>query len=467
MQCGAHGGIGGVIDVRVGESFRRTAAGRSGLRTDPKQRTLLYSVALDTVGTGVFLPLSLLFFLNVQHMSAAAAGTAVTVGSLLSFLVIPPAGRLVQLIGPKRCLMLSNALSVIGYGSYFFASTGLRVIGAAFIVMAADRLYGAAWPSAVARVASKDQLPQWFSFINFLKTTCLGLGAVASTGLLAALGPGGLKLALGANCLSSLAAGALVLRTRVPDGYEGRVGRDSHDERRDARDSPDGPRVGRDGPEGSDRSDGQEKPRPARSRPRSTFGSALRDMPFMALVTSQTMLSVAWLIPTVAFPVYLVHELGLPAYWPAAVVATRYAVIACVQLPLGARLAGWTRGRVLLVAIAVVEAAVLVTLAIPLVPGAAQGFVAAAATALLAVAEAASKPTAAAAAVALAPDRDEGPYMAVFQLTWTVSYAVGPAVIGWGLGNAVGMWCALGACVLVSGAVQALVTRRAPAPAPA
>ncbi|MEV0279781.1 MFS transporter [Streptomyces sp. NPDC050610] len=388
-----------------------------------KQRTLLYSVALDTVGTGVFLPLSLLFFLNVQHMSAAAAGTAVSVGSLLSFLVIPLAGRLVQLIGPKRCLMLSNLMSVAGYGSYFFASNHLRVICAAFVVMAADRLYGAAWPSAVARVASKDQLPQWFSFINFLKTTCLGLGAVASTGLLAALGPGGLKLALGANCVSSLVAGALVLRTRIPEGGQG-----------------------------------------ARSaRPRATFVSALRDVPFMALVSSQTMLSVAWLIPTVAFPVYLVHELGLPAFWPAAVVATRYAVIACVQLPLSARLADWTRGRILLGAIAVVEAAVLVTLAIPLVPDVARGFVAAAATALLAVAEAASKPTAAAAAVALAPDRDEGPYMAVFQLTWTVSYAIGPAVIGWGLGNAAGMWCALGACVLVSGAVQGLVVRKSPA----
>ncbi|EFG04454.1 Putative membrane transport protein (plasmid) [Streptomyces clavuligerus] len=386
------------------------------------ERPLLYSVALDTAGAGLFLPLSLLFFLNVHHMSAATAGAAVSAGSILSFLVIPAAGRLVQVMGPKRCLLISNLMTAAGYSSYFLASSGTRVFCASFIVMAADRLYGAAWPGAVARVASKEQLPQWFSFVNFLKTTCLGLGAVASTGLLALAGPAGLKVALMGNCLSSLAAAFFVLRTRIPPGGTG--------------------------------------VQPGATDSRATLMSTLKNSAFMALVSSQTLLSLAWLIPTVAFPIYLVDVLHHAAFWPAAVIAVRYAVISAIQIPLGNRVAGWSRSRVLVLAIAAAETAILTTMFISSAPAVAQGWMAVLATVLLAVAEAASKPTAAAAAVALAPDRDEGPYMAVFQLTWAVSYAVGPALIGWGMGHALLLWCVLGGCVLISGLVQVLSPER-------
>ncbi|GIF12702.1 MFS transporter [Actinoplanes teichomyceticus] len=375
-------------------------------------RRLMLSVLVDTAGAGLFLPLSLLFLVEVRAIAPAVAGTAVTAGSLVSFLVIPVAARLIQRYGARHCLMASNVLTAGGYGLYFVADGFGSVLGAALLVMSADRLYGAAWPTALARVADGEELTRWFSFVNFVKTACLGTGAVAATGLLAVAGRSGLSVALAVNAISSVVAAAVLVGVALPE-------------------------------RGAD---------PAGSGGgRSSVWSALRDQRFRSLVLSQTLLSFAWLIPTIAFPVYLVSVLGLPAYWPTLVVTARYAGIAVLQMPLSRLTARSTRARVLAGAIALAGCAVAVTAAIPLLPAACTGAAAVLVAALLAVAELTSKPTAAAAAVRLAPPGDEGPYMAVFQLTWTVSYAVGPAIIGIGLGRPLLLWIGIGLAVLGSG----------------
>jgi hypothetical protein len=59
--------------------------------------------------------------------------------------------------------------------------------------------------------------------------------------------------------------------------------------------------------------------------------------------------------------------------------------------------------------------------------------------------------------------------MAVFQLTWTISYAVGPALVGVGLGEPLLLWTGIGLAVLGCGAVHvfgppvAVEQRRPPA----
>ncbi|MGW1179436.1 MFS transporter [Kitasatospora sp. NPDC002543] len=382
-----------------------------------RQRRLFLSVAVDTFGSGVFLPLSLLFFVTVRHFPAAAAGTAVTAGSLASFAVVPLCGRLVQALGPKSCLLVSNLLTALGYGLFFAAGNLAAVAGATFLVTAADRLYGAAWPTLVARFAKPEELTEWFSAVTVLKTTSLGVGTLGATALMALAGGHGLLLALALNSASSLLAAALLLGVTVP-----------------AADRP-GPRERR-----------------------SDTRAALADRPFLSLVASQTLLSAAWLVPTVAFPIYLVETLHQPAYWPTVVVAVRYATATTLQMRISRRVSGWTRSRVLRLAIGAAAAAIALTATISTAPHALQGPLAVLVAAVLALAELASKPTAAAAAVALAPKGDEGPYMSLFQLTWTVSYAVGPAVIGLGLQNPPLLWTALAACVAASALAHRLRT---------
>ncbi|MFE7529351.1 MFS transporter [Kitasatospora sp. NPDC057542] len=389
----------------------------TGARRFRRQRRLFLSVAVDTFGSGVFLPLSLLFFVTVRHFPAASAGTAVTVGSVASFAVVPLCGRLVQAMGPKSCLLLSNVLTALGYGLFFAVGNLFTVAAVTFVVTAADRLYGAAWPTMVARLAKPEELTDWFSAVTVLRTTSLGVGTLGATALMALAGGRGLQVALALNSASSLLAAVLLLGVAVPAAE-----------------------------------------RPGHRAARSNTRAALGDRPFLSLVVSQTLLSAAWLIPTVAFPLYLVESLHQAAYWPTVVVAVRYATATTLQMRISRRLSGWTRSRVLRLSIGAVAGAIALTATISTVPHALQGPLAVLVAAVLALAELASKPTAAAAAVAMAPKGDEGPYMSLFQLTWTVSYAVGPAVIGLGLQNPPLLWTTLAICVAAGALAHRLRT---------
>ncbi|RGD58153.1 MFS transporter [Kitasatospora xanthocidica] len=382
-----------------------------------RQRRLFLSVAIDTFGSGVFLPLSLLFFVTVRHFPAAAAGTAVTVGSLASFAVVPLCGRAVQAVGPKSCLVVSNVLTALGYGLFFAAGNLFTVAAATFVVTASDRLYGAAWPTLVARFAKPEELTEWFSAVTVLKTTSLGVGTLGATALMALAGGHGLEVALALNSASSLLAAALLLGVTVPAAD-----------------------------------------RPGLRAARSNTRAALGDRPFLSLVASQTLLSAAWLIPTVAFPLYLVEGLHQAAYWPTVVVAVRYATATTLQMRISRLLSGWSRSRVLGLSIGAAAGAIALTATVSTAPHALQGPLAVLVAVVLALAELASKPTAAATAVAMAPKGDEGPYMSLFQLTWTVSYAVGPAVIGLGLQNPPLLWSPLALCVAASALAHRLRT---------
>ncbi|MFI2645919.1 MFS transporter [Streptomyces sp. NPDC018610] len=376
-------------------------------RTPPRRQGRLFlSVGIDTVGAGVFMPLSLLFFVTVQNFSTAAAGIAITVGSVASFAVVPVCGRLIQSFGPKSCLVASNVLTACGYALYFVADKQFLVVVASFVVMASDRLYGAAWPTLAARIVEPEELTRWFASVNALKTTCLGAGTLGATGLMAVLGNPGLELALALNSVSSLSAAALLLGVVLPQS-------------------------------------GRRDPRRARASMRGAVG----DRPFLSLVASQTLLSAAWLIPTVAFPVFLVQTLHQPAYWPTAVVTARYVTIAALQMRVSRGLAGWTRSRILRLSIGVAALAIALSATVSSVPHALQGPLAVLVAVVLSTAELASKPTASAAAVAMAPTGDEGPYMSLFQLSWTVAYAVGPAAIGLGLSDPPELWAGMGICV--------------------
>ncbi|MFF2616206.1 MFS transporter [Kitasatospora sp. NPDC058046] len=390
-----------------------------------RQRRLFLSVAIDTFGSGVFLPLSLLFFVTVRHFPAAAAGTAVTVGSLASFAVVPLCGRAVQAVGPKSCLVVSNVLTALGYGLFFAAGNLFTVAAATFVVTASDRLYGAAWPTLVARFAKPEELTEWFSAVTVLKTTSLGVGTLGATALMALAGGHGLEVALALNSASSLLAAALLLGVTVPAAD-----------------------------------------RPGLRAARSNTRAALGDRPFLSLVASQTLLSAAWLIPTVAFPLYLVEGLHQAAYWPTVVVAVRYATATTLQMRISRLLSGWSRSRVLGLSIGAAAGAIALTATVSTAPHALQGPLAVLVAVVLALAELASKPTAAATAVAMAPKGDEGPYMSLFQLTWTVSYAVGPAVIGLGLQNPPLLWSALALCVAASALAHRLRTPWRPRPQP-
>ncbi|NBH09710.1 MFS transporter, partial [Amycolatopsis sp. SID8362] len=71
---------------------------------------LLCALGIDNFGSGLFLPLALVYVTQVVGVPLAMAGTAVTLGTVGGLVVPPLAGRLVDRVGPRTVVIGAQLL---------------------------------------------------------------------------------------------------------------------------------------------------------------------------------------------------------------------------------------------------------------------------------------------------------------------------------------------------------------------
>ena len=91
------------------------------------------------LGSGLFLPVVLLYVTRVVGLPLAAAGTVVALGTVAGLAVPPTAGRLVDRVGPRRVVIGAELLQALG------AVTYLAAWGTAMVAVATRGRYLAAF----------------------------------------------------------------------------------------------------------------------------------------------------------------------------------------------------------------------------------------------------------------------------------------------------------------------------------
>ncbi|MCV7200253.1 MFS transporter [Mycobacterium angelicum] len=181
-------------------------------------RGYLTAMVIDTTGSGVWIPFSLLFFTYARGMKLADAGAALTLGSLVALLgggLLT--GAIVDRIGPFRAATLSSVIRMIAFPFYLadntLASLSMIVVALSF----AGRLFWVAHPGMVSALApSEDARVGLFSMINASRSVGLGLGGlIGSLGVWAERGSGLFwTFIVLANAVSFAVCGLLFWRLR-------------------------------------------------------------------------------------------------------------------------------------------------------------------------------------------------------------------------------------------------------------
>lgn len=182
------------------------------------RRTYLMAMVIDTTGSGVWIPFSLLYFTYARHMKLADAGAALTLGGLVALVgggLLT--GAIVDHIGPFRTATLSSLIRVIAFPCYLADNTFASLSVIAVALSFGGRLFWVAHPGMVSALArSEDARVNLFSMINASRSVGLGLGGlIGSLGAWAQRG-GGLfwtSIVL-ANALSFAVCGLLFWRLR-------------------------------------------------------------------------------------------------------------------------------------------------------------------------------------------------------------------------------------------------------------
>lgn len=183
-----------------------------------EHRGYLTAMVIDTMGSGVWIPFSLLFFTYARGMKLTDAGAALTIGSLVALLAGGlVTGAIVDRFGPFRAATFSSLIRVVAFPFYLadntLASLSVIVVALSF----AGRLFWVAHPGMVSALApTEDARVGLFSMINASRSIGLGLGGlIGSLGVWAESGSGIFwTFIVLANAVSFAICGVLFWRLR-------------------------------------------------------------------------------------------------------------------------------------------------------------------------------------------------------------------------------------------------------------
>ncbi|HWM72543.1 MAG TPA: MFS transporter, partial [Nocardioides sp.] len=357
---------------------------RLGFPDVGRHRRFVSALGIDALGGGIWMPLSMLYFLRQTDLTLVELGLVMTVANLAVTPLVPYVGRLVDRVGPKSVMQSGNVIQAASFAAYPFVDSMLTV-GIALGVSTVGRtmFWGSNGP-LITQITQPGEREQWFGFVQAMRNAGMGVG-----GLLA-----GLALSIGtdaaydavviANAASFVVA--FLFMTGVTAGGRPEI------------------------------------------KPGSTGGRGLvlRDRGYRWLVLAVFGYALTEMTLNVAMPVYFADLLGLPAWVPGAVFVINTVMIGLGQGLVVRSMTGAIRVRVVLLAITFTASSFVLMYAADAVSIGLGTAVVLIAAVIYTIGELMAGPVLGALSAEAAPDEHRGRYMSVVQLAWNISGAVAP-----------------------------------------
>jgi MFS family permease len=377
------------------------------------------AIGIDALGSGVWMPLSVLYFLRVTPVSLVQIGLALSIASAISLPFALLVGQFVDRFGAKRVLQGGNLLQCAGFAAYPWAhSLATVTIVVAIASLGRTAFWGSYSPLVVA-VSERGEREKWFGFLGALRNSGFAIGGLLAA---AAITNGSVDVFHGVvvlNSASYLLSFFLMLRMHVREPHRGAAHRQS-----------------------------------------GGWRQVLADPGYRWLIGANFGYAMGCLALNVVLPVYVVEVLGLPGWVSGAVYVVNTVLIGVGQGLVVRRMTGAVRWRI------VVLAAGFMALSFVLLYSAGELDVVAGVVVVLAAAviytlgEMVGGPVLASLAAEAPPAHLRGRYLAAYQLSWNGASAVAPVLYLTLLDRGhFEVWSALSGIVLL-GALCCLPMRR-------
>lgn len=266
-------------------------------------RTMLAVVFADRTGSGVWAAACVLYFTEVERLTAGQVGLLLGVASVAGIAGSPLAGRLAASLGGRRVLIGCHLLRAVALAAVLLCSSFGALLGLVAVTALGDRA-----ARAMEMLFATDVAGDRRSVYRALSRTAMNAGYAAGAGL-AAIGlavgtPAAYRALLLADVLSFLLSAALVAGVREPR-HEGRVVAGS----------------------GQPAPDAGSAPRP----------SPWRDGGYLRFVALDCALTIDDAILNVGLPLWLIHATRAPHALVPAFLAINTVLVVVAQLRVSAR----------------------------------------------------------------------------------------------------------------------------------
>jgi MFS family permease len=194
---------------------------------DPWQRRLLAASLADALGTGLFLPLSVIYLTRIVGLSPTRVGLGLMIAGFLAITAAPLSGTLLGRFDARKIVLGCFAASALGFAAYIGVDSFATFVGVAIVVQFAGRMERPATAVLALGVTPRARQLDALGWQYSLRNLGYGAGGLLAALALLAHGKAPFVVLLAANAVSYVVAGLLVLQlpaVRPPERTEGDAG---------------------------------------------------------------------------------------------------------------------------------------------------------------------------------------------------------------------------------------------------
>jgi len=387
-----------------------------------EHRRFVTAIIADTVGSGLFMPITLLYFLAMTDLGLVEIGSALSLSALLTMPAAFVVGSLVDTFGPRRMMLLGNLLQAVGMAAYLWADSLWAVALWTALLNLGRQAFWGSFGNVVTAISAPGEREMWFGFLQALRNLGFAVGGVLA-GVALQIGTDlAFEIVVVVNAMTFVIAFVLLLD--VPDH-----------------------RVVM-----------------ADDAPVEGWVVVLRDRAYLRLVVGQFGFVAAMMVLNFALPVYVAEIIDLPGWVVGAIFTLNTVMIGLGQGLVVRRMTGRVRAAMMGWAQVFFVASYGLFVLAGWLPVWLAVVVMLAGAAVYTGGELVGGPVFSATAAEAAPDHLRGRYLSLFQLSWGIGGAVTPLAFTWLLshGDAT-LWWVLGLVGLAGAAYLQTLPRVLPA----
>ena len=395
---------------------------RLGFPRVGEHRRFVTAIIADTVGSGLFMPIALLYFLATTDLSLVQVGSAMSLSALVTLPAAFVVGTLVDHLGGRRMMLLGNLLQAVGMTAYLWTESFWAVVAWTVVVNLGRQAFWGSFGNVLTAITRPGERELWFGFLQALRNLGYAVGGLLAGAALQVGTDSALHAIVIANAVTFVLAFVLLLD--VPD-HRAHVAHDA---------------------------------------PTEGWGVVLRDRAYLRLVLGQLTYAAGVMVLNYALPVYAAETLDLPG-WVVGAIFTLNTVLVGLGQGLVVR---WMTGRVRARMMALAQVSFVASYALFVLAGALPVWVAVAAmlvgAAVYTTGELVGGPVYSATSAEAAPDHLRGRYLGLVQLTWGIAGAVTPVAYTFLLDHGrLSLWAVLGALAVGAAVYAGSLPRSLPA----
>jgi MFS family permease len=361
---------------------------RLGFPSVGRHRRFVTAIAIDAIGSGVFMPVSMLYFLVSTDLSLVQVGAAISLASLVTLPTGPLIGSLVDRIGAKQVLLAGNLLQGVGFVAYLASDSFAAVTAWTVFVTLGRTAFWGSYGNIVAAISVPGEREKWFGFLGALRNIGFALGGLVS-GLAITIGTQAAYTSVVlANAVSFAVAFGLLLAVPATE-------------------------------------------RSAQPRQTGSWLTVLQDGPYRVLWLAQLVFSTAMMVLNFALPVYATTVLGLPGWVTGAVFTINTIMIGLGQGIAVRAMTGRVRWWIMLLSNVFFAVSYDVLLGATVVGVTLGVVVVLAGSVIYTLGELTGGPVTSALAAEAAPEHLRGRYLSLIQLAWNLSGTITPVAFAW------------------------------------